>query len=59
MYCNIQLKHTHHTLNSFNNTESNESNEYLFRNDEGLILSENELIALLYTEFDIYIYNLD
>jgi NAD+--asparagine ADP-ribosyltransferase len=54
VYCNIPLKHRHHTLKSFNNTESDKYNEYYFRNDKALILPEKELIYLLYTKLDIY-----
>jgi hypothetical protein len=28
VYCNIPLKHRHHTLNSFNNKESDKYNDY-------------------------------
>ena len=54
VYCNIPLKHRHHTLKSFNNIESDKYNEYYFRNDKALILPEKELIDLLYTKLDIY-----
>ena len=53
VYCNIPLKHRHHTLKSFNNTDSDD-NEYYFRNDKALLLPEKELIDLLYIKLDIY-----
>jgi hypothetical protein len=54
VYCNIPLKHRHHTLKSFNTIESDKYHEYYFRNDKLLILPEQELIDILYTKFDIY-----